>query len=65
LRRRHNDLKLPYASFYLTFANEIIQIFLPSPERDRHIEGEQIKLPLFPNPSQTGRWEHGSSQTTT
>jgi hypothetical protein len=50
-RRKHDHLKVPYATFILCYANEMIQIFLPSPERDQLVMGE-ISVCRFPNPSE-------------
>jgi hypothetical protein len=50
-RRKHDLLKVPYATFILCYANEMIQVFLPSPERDQLVTGE-ISVCRFPNPSE-------------
>jgi len=50
-RRKHDHFKVPYATFILCYANEMIQVFLPSPERDQLVTGE-ISVCRFPNPSE-------------
>ena len=50
LRRRRDDIPAPYATFVLAYGNEVLQVFLPSPERDHHIDGQQIAVRPFPNP---------------
>jgi hypothetical protein len=50
-RRKHDHLKVPYATFILCYANEMIQVFLPSPERDQLVTGE-ITVSRFPSPSE-------------
>ena len=63
-RRKQDDLRVPYATFVLSYGNEVLQVFLPSPERDHHIYGQQIDLRPFPNeydlkPSGFGPLKHG------
>lgn len=50
LLRRKQEANAPYASFIVTFGNSTYQIFLPSPERDGHLEGQDIYLPALPTP---------------
>ena len=50
-RRKHDHLKVPYATFIVCYANEMLQVFLPSPERDQLVTGE-ITVCRFPNPSE-------------
>jgi hypothetical protein len=33
----------------LIFGNEMFQVFLPSPERDHHIEGKRLVIYRFPS----------------
>ena len=54
LRRNRDDLPLPYASFVLTYGNEVFQTFLPSPLRNAGIVGRRIKFRYFPNPYALG-----------
>jgi len=48
-RRKLDDLDVPYAFFILTYGNEMFQVFIPSPERDKHIKGKELKLYRFPS----------------
>ena len=50
LRRRTDDLLVPYITFVLTYGNEVFQTVLPSPERDAAISGRKVKFPYFPTP---------------
>ncbi|MGP0058816.1 MAG: HNH endonuclease [Beijerinckiaceae bacterium] len=50
LRRRADNLPVPYATFVLTYGNEVFQTVLPSPERDAAISAQEVKFPFFPNP---------------
>jgi hypothetical protein len=62
-RRKHDSLQIPYASFVLNFANEMIQVFLPSPERDGYLAGKRIRLYRFPNLSELGFGQYGPTET--
>lgn len=64
LRRKRDDFRVPYATFVLAYGNEVLQVFLPSPERDHHINHQQITIRPFPNPydvipSEFGPLKHG------
>jgi hypothetical protein len=48
LRRRTDDLLVPYLTFVLSYGNEVFQTILPSPERDASIHGKKLKFPHFP-----------------
>jgi hypothetical protein len=50
LRRRTDDLPVPYVTFVLTYGNEVFQTVLPSPERDVAISGQKVKFAYFPTP---------------
>jgi HNH endonuclease len=49
LRRRTDELRVPYVTFVLTYGNEVFQTVLPSPERDAAIFGQEIQYCYFPN----------------
>jgi hypothetical protein len=58
-RRKREDADFPYAFFILGYGNEMFQVFLPTPERDQHIEGKKVAIDRFPcfldfYPSQVG-----------
>jgi len=53
LRRKTDDLSVPYALFILTYGNEVFQTVIPSPECDAHIAGRG--LPYFPNARELDR----------
>ncbi|MBD0276331.1 MAG: hypothetical protein ICV73_30970 [Acetobacteraceae bacterium] len=46
-RRKRGASGVPYAFLVLEYGGEAFQVFLPSPERDRPIEG---RFPAFPHP---------------
>ena len=48
MRRRKEVVDLPYAFMVLGFGNDVFQVFLPSPERDKDIDGRNLTLPAFP-----------------
>jgi hypothetical protein len=49
LRRKRDDLLLPYMSFFIAFSNYTFQIFIPFSQRDSHILNQKIRLVFFPN----------------
>jgi hypothetical protein len=49
LRRKGDDLAVPYVTFVLTYGNEVFQTILPTPERDAAISGRKVQYPYFPN----------------
>jgi hypothetical protein len=63
-RRKRDAIDLPYAFFVLMYGNEMFQVFLPAPERDKHIEGKPLTIYRFPSlldlqPSDGGLPESG------
>ena len=50
MRRRAAVDSVPYAFFTMAYGNEIFQVFLPSIEKDRCIDGRRLNMPAFPNP---------------
>ena len=48
LRRRSDNLPVPYLTFVLSYGNEMFQIIVPCPKRDAAIGGQKIKLLYFP-----------------
>ena len=49
LKRKRDDLILPYMSFFIAFSNYTFQIFIPFSKKDDHILNQKIKLCFFPN----------------
>jgi hypothetical protein len=49
LRRKADELAVPYVTFVLTYGNEVFQSILPSPERDAAISGRKVQYCYFPN----------------
>lgn len=49
LKRKRDDLLLPYMSFFIAFSNYTFQIFLPFSAKDDHILNKKIQLVFFPN----------------
>lgn len=49
LKRKQDDLIMPYMSFFIAFSNYTFQIFLPFSQKDTHILNKKIKLKCFPN----------------
>ena len=62
-RRKHDGLEVPYASFLLTYANEVIQVFLPSPVRNANVMGKSVRLYRFPHLLELGTEIYGPSMT--
>jgi hypothetical protein len=62
-RRKHDGFEVPYASFMLTCANEVIQVFLPSPARNANVTGKSVRLYRFPHLLELGAETHGPSMT--
>jgi len=61
LRRRQLTTMAPYATFILSFGHWTYQIFLPSPKRDAHLEGQRFDIWAFPTrdiakPMSPGHW---------
>lgn len=50
MRRRTGVDEVPYAFYTLAYGNEVLQVFLPSIEKDRCIDGRKLSFPAFPNP---------------
>lgn len=50
-RRRQGIQNVPYAFYVLGYGNEVLQVFLPSVEQDRCIDGKELALPAFHTPS--------------
>jgi len=57
LKRKRDDLILPYMSFFIAFSNYTFQIFIPFSIRDKHILNKKIDLVFFPNiHHNTSKW---------
>jgi hypothetical protein len=63
LRRKNDSLLIPYAFFLLTYGSEMFQTFVPSAAKDRHVYGNMINLPRFPNIRDLDNGENGNSTT--
>ena len=50
LRRRSDNLQVPYVNVVLAYGNEVFQTVLPSPERDAALSGQKVRFPYFPTP---------------
>lgn len=50
MRRRAAIESVPYAFFTMAYGNGFLQVFLPSIEKDRCIDGQPLNMPAFPNP---------------
>lgn len=50
LRRRADNLPVPYVTFVLRCGNEAFQIIIPCPERDAAISDRKVKFSYFPTP---------------
>ncbi|MDE0270792.1 MAG: HNH endonuclease [Gammaproteobacteria bacterium] len=50
MRRQPPSVDVPYAFLVLAYGNEVYQVFLPSPRKDRTIHGQKLSLPAFPTP---------------
>ena len=62
LRRKQNAAPTPYVTFVLAYGNEVFQVFLPSPEMDRCIDGQQISVRPFPNPYDVSPSDFGATR---
>ena len=50
LRRQPGVNSVPYAFYVLGYGNEVLQVFLPSIQHDRCINGKKLDFPAFPTP---------------
>ncbi len=64
MRRRRDVEDVPYAFFTMAYGNEILQVFLPSIEQDRCIDGRKFTMPPFPNPGTPDRALYGRPRVT-
>ena len=63
-RRKHDRLNVPYATFTLTYANVILQTFLPSPTLNANIAGKTTRVYRFPHITELIPTATGPSLTT-
>lgn len=49
LKRKGDQLNVPFYSFFIAWGNYTHQIFLPSLAKDVHLIGRSIEVPRFPN----------------
>jgi len=64
-RRKHDGLQVPYASFVLTYANEMIQVFLPTTARNGHLARKRLRTYRFPNLAEIKGEQFGPTETHT
>lgn len=50
LRRKGDELQIPYLQFVCSFGNSTYQLVLPVAEKDDHLENNDIELRMFPTP---------------
>lgn len=50
LRRKSDDLQVPYLQFVCSFGNSSYQIVLPIRQKDGHLDNNDIELCMFPTP---------------
>lgn len=58
MRRRESIENLPYAFLVLGFGNDVYQVFIPCPQRDRTIHGKKLTIPPFPTPGRLDPTKH-------
>lgn len=63
MRRRAGIYNVPYAFFTMAYGNEVLQVFLPSIDKDRYIDGFTFSMPAFPNPGSLDAAVYGSPRT--
>ena len=59
MRRRDGIDDIPYAFYTMAYGNEMLQVFLPSIEKDRGIDGRELTFPAFPTPGSPDPACHG------
>ena len=64
MRRRASVNDVPYAFYTMAYGNEVLQVFLPSIEKDRCINGRQLSIPAFPNPGSSDPERYGRPSLT-
>ena len=63
MRRREGINNVPYAFFMMAYGNEILQVFLPSIDQDRCIDGSTFSMPAFPSPKSSDAAIYGSPRS--
>jgi len=63
MRRRAGIDNVPYAFFTMAYGNEVLQVFLPSIDKDRSINGSTFSIPAFPNLGSLDAALYGSPRT--
>lgn len=46
-RRKEKSIETGYTFLILSFGNWMFQVFLPTPERDQHLDGKELSIPGF------------------
>lgn len=64
MRRRAGVKDVPYAFYTMAYGNEVLQVFLPSLEQDRCIDGQKLTFPAFPNPRSPDPQRYGRPRLT-
>ncbi|MEB2489285.1 HNH endonuclease [Burkholderia multivorans] len=63
LRRKRDDIDVPYMFMVLMYGNEVYQVFLGSRTRDAHLNGKEGTFPFYPTPYDlVGNWPYGPIQ---
>ncbi|MEY1589303.1 HNH endonuclease [Burkholderia sp. Bmkn7] len=63
LRRKSDDIAVPYMYFILMYANEMFQVALPAVGRDAHLDGKTTTIPFYPTPYDLlDAWPFGQTQ---
>ena len=61
LTRQRDELVMPYCIFLLMYGHEMLQMAIPSIERDRHHYGKQMEFQRFPSFRNEGGAAPGST----
>jgi len=63
LRRADDQAPFPYMFLILSFANQAYQVPLTSRDRDAHLQGQNIVMPIFPTSTSLNRNKYGHPRT--
>lgn len=50
LRRKRDELQVPYLQFVCAFGHSVYQLVLPVAKKDGHLDNDTIELRMFPTP---------------
>ena len=62
MRRRREVSDVPYAFMVFGYGNDVFQVFLPSPEQDKGIDGKRLTFPAYPTPGGVDPQRYGTAR---